>query len=194
MNLSKQVKMSIPDISIIAAVSSNGIIGVNGKIPWNIPEDMRYFKQMTSQSTVIMGRHTFESIGGALPNRNNIVVTSEDRMTIQKKYREQRLKGVFFLDNFDKAVVTGAMLGKEIFLIGGYQVYKDGFKYANKLYLTEVYSDIEVTPGDEITMFPGYNVHNWTCISSRLGNDHSEYKYKFQVFTRSKRYKTIVFK
>ena len=62
-------------ISIIAAVSKNGVIGVDNKLPWNLPEDLKRFKELTTNNVVIMGRKTYESIGKPLPNRINIVVT-----------------------------------------------------------------------------------------------------------------------
>ena len=107
--MKNKMKIKLPEISIIAAVSNDGVIGVNGKIPWDIPEDMKHFKNITSQNTVIMGRKTFESIGYPLPNRINIVVSSQASI-ISQKYRDERLKGIILVENLEKAIGIGAIL------------------------------------------------------------------------------------
>ena len=122
-NMKNKMKIKLPEISIIAAVSNDGIIGVNGKIPWDIPEDMKHFKNITSQNTVIMGRKTFESIGYPLPNRINIVVSSQASI-ISQKYRDERLKGIILVENLEKAIGIGAIFGRPIYLIGGSRIYK----------------------------------------------------------------------
>ena len=74
--MKEKLVQKIPEISIISAISNNNIIGLNGEIPWNIPEDMRYFKTLTNGNTVIMGRNTFESMGSkGLKGRRNILIT-----------------------------------------------------------------------------------------------------------------------
>ena len=69
-------------ISIIAAVSKNGVIGVDNKLPWNLPEDLKRFKELTTNNVVIMGRKTYESIGKPLPNRINIVITRNEDFSV----------------------------------------------------------------------------------------------------------------
>lgn len=128
-------------ISIIAAISRNGVIGKDGRIPWNIPEDLAYFKKVTMEKTVIMGRKTYESIGKPLSGRQNIVVSSHN---------------VFYGDNcitvksFSEALRKSS--GSEIFICGGYSLYKDALKLAQKLYLTEIDADFD---GD--TFFPYFD-------------------------------------
>ena len=119
-------------IGIIAAVSSNGAIGINGKIPWNYPEDMRHFKQMTENSIVIMGRKTFESIGRPLPKRDNIVITRSnlENYTVQT-YRS--VSQAIYMEN--KKLAENP---KNIWFIGGASIYEEGLLYADKIYLTLV--------------------------------------------------------
>ena len=119
-------------INIIAAVSKNGVIGSNGKIPWNIPEDMKFFKKMTTGNVVIMGRKTFESIGKALPERFNIVVSSS----------KESFQGAVSSKSFKQAVTLAKTYAKEnnceIFIIGGETIYRQGLEYADRLYITRV--------------------------------------------------------
>ena len=97
------------------AVSEDGCIGVNGKLPWNIPEELRLFKKLTANSTLIMGRKTFESLPKKLTNREIVVLTK------QIDYGD----GSFFVsDNIHSAVEKARTLGKPIFIAGGAEVYK----------------------------------------------------------------------
>ncbi|CAB4196561.1 FolA Dihydrofolate reductase [uncultured Caudovirales phage] len=119
-------------IGIIAAVSSNGVIGINDKIPWNYPEDMRHFKQMTENSVVIMGRKTFESIGRPLPKRDNIVITRSNLENSQvQTYRS--VSQAVYMEN--KKLSENP---KNIWFIGGASIYEEGLLYADKIYLTLV--------------------------------------------------------
>lgn len=126
-------------ISIIAAVSNNGVIGVDNKLPWDLPEDLKRFKELTTGNVVIMGRKTYESIGKPLPNRINIVIT--------------RNKDFFVPDAIVTNSLESALLkaggDKDIFIIGGGEIYKQSMGFADKLYITEVDMEVE---GD--TKFP----------------------------------------
>ena len=116
-------------INIIAAVSENNVIGINGKIPWKIPEDMENFRKLTTSQVVIMGRKTFESIGRPLADRINIVVSKN-----QKKDH-----GIFVADSLEKALEFGKTFQeREIFLCGGERIYAEGMNYADTLYITKV--------------------------------------------------------
>jgi len=122
-------------INIIAAVSRNNVIGINNTIPWKIKEDMKMFKTLTTNNTIIMGRKTFESIGKPLPNRKNIVITSS------------KINDVITYSSLKEALNN--CLNEEIFLIGGSKIYEEGMNYADKLYITLVNKSID---GD--TYFP----------------------------------------
>ena len=123
---------------IIAAIARNRVIGSKGKLPWHIPEDLARFKQLTTGHVVIMGRKTFDSIKNPLPNRTNIVITSNVINGV-KSYPSL----AFALQAFKNE--------KEVFVIGGGRVYADALKSADELRLTLV--DREVA-GD--TYFPPY--------------------------------------
>ena len=129
-------------VSLIVAKSENNIIGNKGRIPWHIPNDLKRFKELTTNNVVIMGRKTFESLPKEfrpLPNRVNIIL-SRDKNHIIDCW--------MVVDDLKKAI-RKAGSDKEIFIIGGGEIYKEGFKYADKIYLTEVDGEFE---GD--TYFP----------------------------------------
>jgi dihydrofolate reductase len=129
-------------VSIIVAKSKNNIIGDKGKIPWHIPNDLKRFKELTTNNVVIMGRKTYESLPKEykpLPHRMNIIISKD------KNYKATNC---LVFDNLKKAIRKSGT-NKEIFIIGGGEIYKEGFKYADKIYLTEVDGEFE---GD--TYFP----------------------------------------
>lgn len=148
-------------INIIAAVSKNGIIGSHGKIPWNIPEDKAYFKKITSGGIVIMGRRTFEEIGFPLPDRYNIVVSGH------KDFHGENLTTARNLENaLNIAHIYGHKNGiEEIFLCGGEKIYRQGLKFAQRIYITEINGEYE---GD--TFFPEFSTEEFR-ISKRTGTE-----------------------
>ena len=118
-------------ISLIVAKSKHNVIGDKGRIPWHIPNDLKRFKELTTGKTVIMGRKTFESLPKEykpLPNRINIVLSTD------KTYQTNCC---IVTDDLKKAL-RKAGSDKEVFIIGGEQVYKEGLRYADKIYVTEV--------------------------------------------------------
>lgn len=113
-------------IGIIAAVSSNGVIGVDGKLPFNYPEDMKHFRNTTSGSTVIMGRKTFESIGKPLPKRKNIILSKSNF----------KIDGADVVNDLKEAMDLASKDISPIWLIGGSHVYEAGMDYADTIILT----------------------------------------------------------
>ncbi len=128
-------------LSIIAAVSKNGVIGSNGSIPWRIPEDLHFFKTITIGKAVIMGRKTFESIGHPLSQRQNIVISATKRF-----YAENCIT----VQSFEEALSYS--FHQDAFVIGGYSVYKNALPYAEQIYLTEIEAFFD---GD--TFFPYFD-------------------------------------
>jgi dihydrofolate reductase len=147
-------------IGMIAAVSNNGIIGVDNKIPWNHPADMKYFRETTKESTVVFGRKTFESIGRPLPKRRNIVVSST-RVEMEGIETFRTLGQV--IDDSHKTI--GRFLPAEnsgltvhngnIWLAGGASIYQEGMYYADEIHLT-VINDIVISSPSAIR-FPFIN-------------------------------------
>lgn len=127
---------------MIAAVTTNGVIGVDGKIPFDYPEDMAHFRKTTLDSVVIMGRKTFEGIGKALPKRENIVITSQ----------ELNIPGIKTFKSIGEAINQNKH--KDIWLIGGAKIYESGMFYVDKIILT-------ITPNfefsDKAIRFPWIN-------------------------------------
>lgn len=160
-------------INIIAAVAANGVIGSDGQIPWDIPEDRKYFKKITNGSVVIMGRRTYEDIGCPLPGRFNIVISSKAMFignmlctvrTMKKALTEARR----FLDAHEDF--------NDIYICGGSQVYKTGLKYAKKLYLTELYDEY---PGD--VYFPEFDREKYRIAEC---TEHPKLRLRFCVYER----------
>lgn len=141
-------------ISIIAAVSKNGVIGVDNKLPWDLPEDLKRFKELTTGNVVIMGRKTYESIGKPLPNRINIVVTRD---------KDFFVPGVLSANSLDSALLKAGG-NKDIFIIGGGEIYKQSMGFVDKLYITEVDMEVE---GD--TTFPTIS-DQWSVIEENKFN------------------------
>lgn len=129
-------------IGIIAAVSRNGVIGVENKIPWDYPEDMKHFRKTTANSTVIMGRRTFESIGRPLPKRRNIVI-SRTKVEVEGIETFSSLESIIgfqkAMEGFNAAthIATGPQpASQDIWLIGGASIYEEGMQYADEIHLT----------------------------------------------------------
>ena len=135
-------------LSLIVAASKNGFIGKDGSLPWQISEDLKRFRKITSNSVVIMGKNTYLSIGKALPNRENIIVST----TLKSA------DGCIIVRSLDEAIGLSKenFPSKDIFLIGGYAIYKTGEAFADTLYLTKV--DIEVE-GD--VNLPSFDWESW---------------------------------
>ena len=129
-------------ISIIVAKSNNNVIGSNGSIPWNVPKDLKYFKELTEGNTVIMGRKTYESLPKdkkPLPNRINIVITRDINFTAN---------GCMVVGSLEEAILK-IDNRKDTFIIGGGEIYKQAINFVDKIYVTEINNEYE---GD--TYFP----------------------------------------
>lgn len=135
-------------ISIVVARSLNNVIGLEGQLPWDEPEDMKFFKELTKGGTVVMGRKTWESLPGKLANRDNIVVTSSP------------------IEGPDLACESLATAIKcadfaNIFVIGGAQLYKEALDIADTMYMTVVRQRINCR-GKEAVLFPDWDPNKWS--------------------------------
>jgi len=158
-------------ISIIAAVADNMVIGNKNSLPWKLPADMEYFKKNTLGKTIIMGAKTFESIGKALPNRKNIILSYD------KNYKAEMCIMVTSIEEALKKVRED----EEVMIAGGASVYKQFLPLANRLYLTFIHHDFE---GD--VYFPKFDINEWKEIK-RIDNQSDEknlYSYSFVILER----------
>jgi dihydrofolate reductase len=155
--------------TIIVAVDAQRGIGINNALPWRLPEDMAFFKQTTTGHPVVMGRKTFESIGRALPNRRNLVITRNP---------EWRHDGVETVASLDAAA---ELVGDtEVFIIGGAQIYADALGRAGRLLVTE----IARTFGCD-TFFPPIDVQTWHEVARDTHHSvQNECDYAFVTYQR----------
>ncbi len=125
--------------SIIVAMAENRVIGINNKLPWYLPNDLKYFKSVTMGKPIIMGRKTFESIGKPLPGRLNIVITRNT------EWQHSGVTVVHSLDDaFSKAEDTALIDGvDEVMIIGGDQIYQTALDSVDRIYLTKVHAEIK---------------------------------------------------
>jgi dihydrofolate reductase len=139
-------------ISLIVAVSENNVIGKDNKLPWKLSSDLKRFKYYTKGKAVIMGRKTYESIGNALPDRINIILTH------QKGFKPE--KTVVFSDLSAAFNFAGDNDLEEVFVIGGSNIYDQTIGLADRIYLTKVHTEIE--GGD--SFFPEIDMGEWDIV------------------------------
>ena len=157
------------NISIIACVGKNLELGKNNDLIWHLPNDLKYFKQVTSGKTVIMGRRTFESLPGILPKRRNIVLQLP---------HESNIDGVEIYNDIP-SILDAVKNEEEAFIIGGASIYKQFLEYANKLYLTEV---DEKCPDAQV-YFPKFDKRKYKKIIVGSDSDNG-IKYNFVIYER----------
>jgi dihydrofolate reductase len=160
-------------ISFIVAASENNVIGKDNKLPWCLPTDMRYFKNVTWGMPVIMGRKSFESLGKALKGRTNIVVTRNDKWKAEDTQAAQTV---------DQAIALAAQTdAKEIFIIGGAEIFRSAWPSADRIYLTLVHGNFD---GD--AFFPEMEQGEWNLISNRdcEPDEKNPFALSFQVWER----------
>ena len=151
-------------ITAIAAMSQNRVIGSDNEIPWYLQEDFKFFKKTTLNHHIIMGRKTFESIGKPLPKRTNIVITRNPFFIASN---------VITANSLENALAIAAENGEtEVFIIGGGTIYQQSLPMLDKIYLTEVATEVT---GD--TFFPELSLEEWQSSiilshSKDAKNDH----------------------
>jgi dihydrofolate reductase len=163
-------------LSLIAAVSENGVIGKGGKLPWDLPADLQRFRELTKDHPVIMGRKTYESIGKPLPHRSNIVITRQ----------EVNIPGCTVVHSFKEAIqASEASEANEAFIIGGAEIYRAALPFAHRIYLTRVHVNVE---GD--AFFPEVDFSQWREVSRERHEADAEHAYPFTflVYEREKRF------
>ena len=143
-------------LALIVAVSDNGVIGVDGQLPWHIPEDLKHFRKNTTGHAIIMGRKTFDSIGRPLPRRRNIVVTRNTNLKIE---------GVEVVHSLNEAISLARTEDDEPRIIGGSSLYAEAMPQITTMILTKVHQQVE---GD--TFFPAYDESSWKVTASTPGD------------------------
>ena len=154
-------------IKIIAALSTNRVIGDKGRIPWFIRGELKRFKDITMGHNVVMGRKTFESIGKVLEGRRNIIISNNKSFEADDA----------IVENSFELAISRCDKSKDIFIIGGSKIYEMALKYCDYLYLTIIHKSFS---GD--TYFPEYDASKWTLISETRNYD-LENKFSFSYLS-----------
>ena len=142
-----------PPLAIVVAMTRSGVIGQGGRLPWDLPADRRLFRQLTVGNTVIMGRLTYASLPGALPDRHNLVVSRT----------AGQLPGATVCPDFRAALTLGWRLGRPIFVIGGVRLFRQALPLADTLHVSWVAGDY---PGDR--HFPARELDDWQPVATTV--------------------------
>lgn len=173
-------------ISAIVAKSSNNVIGKNNHLPWRLPEDSKYFKRITLHHHILMGRKTFDSLGKPLPQRTSIILTRAmssvgTQTTAATGTQIMAAAAVFTVNSLEKGIEIAKQNGEnELFVIGGAQIYELAMPLLNRIYITEVHTEVE---GD--AFFPAISP-DWKEISRErhLKDEKNPFDYDFVVYER----------
>ena len=158
-------------LSIVVAMDDNRLIGKDNGLPWHLPADLAYFKKITTGNSILMGRKTYESIGRALPNRRNIVITRNS---------EALFSGCEVVDSID-AALSITKNDNEVMVIGGASLCEQLLPEVTRLYITQIEGKFN---GD--VYFPHYDQSEWLQISceSHQPDDINKFVYHFIVMER----------
>lgn len=164
-------------LAIIVAQAQNRVIGINNKLPWHLPEDLKYFKQVTMGKPIIMGRKTFDSIKRPLPGRTNIVITRD------ATYQHDGVKVVHSLADACELAESICLIDghDEAMVIGGAEIYAQALPETDRLYLTQVHADVE---GD--ACFPEYQHMDWVEVGREdfSASEINPFDYSFIVLDK----------
>ncbi len=157
-------------VYLVAAVSRNGVIGANGKLPWHLPEDLAHFKKLTLGHPIVMGRRTWESLGRPLPGRENIVVSRKPGF---------EAPGASVASSLEAAIALCA--GEAVaFVIGGAEIYAAALPLADGLVLTEIQQDYE---GE--TRFPAWDRKAWRVSQKETHTSREGVRFDFLLYERA---------
>ncbi|MCI1719943.1 MAG: dihydrofolate reductase [Bacteroidales bacterium] len=173
-------------LSLIVAVAEDGAIGMKNNLLWHISEDLKYFKATTLGSPVIMGRKTFESIGRPLPGRRNIIVSHHNfplpEVAKFKKDGTPSNTSVEIANDFEKLAHDAQNSKNEFFVIGGGSIYKEFFRFADRLYITKIFSHKDGAD----TFFPEIKMTEWNEAKKSSVLHDQENNIDFQFITYKK--------
>ncbi|MFC3885081.1 dihydrofolate reductase [Bacillus songklensis] len=161
-------------ISFLVAMDKNRVIGRDNQLPWHLPADLKFFKEITMGHPVIMGRKTHESIGRPLPGRENIIITRNEHY---------KAEGCTVLHSISAIKEIEEQRNEELFVIGGAQIFQHTFPIADRLYITWIEEEFE---GD--TYFPEFDEHDWELVSRKKGikDEKNPYDYYFLMYDRKR--------
>ncbi len=162
---------SLPNLSLIAALSENRVIGCDNKLPWHLPADLAHFKRLTMGKPIVMGRRTWESLPGLLPHRTHVIVTRDP---------SYRADGGFVVHSIEEALAFAGD-AEEIMVVGGAELYRQCLPLASRMYLTLVHTVIE---GDAV--FPTYSSEAWCerARESHAADERNPLDYSFVTLAR----------
>ena len=171
-------------LSIISAIGKNNEIGKKNALLWDLPLDMKHFRETTKGHTVIMGQRTFESLGNSpkgelgrpLPNRRNIIIT------LDKNFTREGVEIVHSPEELNDLLKNSGKPDEESFIIGGGQIYKLFIDKADKLYITHV--DVEFPDAD--TYFPNIDMAKWKKVKSEIhkADELNKYNLEFAIYIK----------
>lgn len=160
-------------LSIIVAKSKNNVIGNKNQLIWHIKDDLKRFKNLTTNHNIIMGRKTFESLGKILPNRFHIVFTRDKSYKID----DERVRIIYDIEDINQYIYDE----NENFVIGGAQIYKMLLPYCKKLYITQINKEFT---GD--VYFPEIDEKEWKIVSREKGpKDENTFEYEYITYKKS---------
>jgi dihydrofolate reductase len=158
--------------TIVVAMGEKNEIGADNQLLWHLPKDLKHFKDLTSGHPIIMGRKTYESIGKALPNRTNIVISRK------KNWFEE---GILIVGSIKEAVKFAKKIDENIFIIGGGNIYEQTMEVADKLEVTLVKAQLEAD-----TFFPKIDPKIWKLTDEVFHekDDKNQYDFSFQTYVK----------
>lgn len=158
-------------ISIVVAVAANNAIGKDNQLLWRLPNDLKHFKEITTGHTIIMGRKTYDSVGKPLPNRRNIIITRQNI----------NIEGCEVVNSLDAALALCAD-EREVFIVGGAEIYKQAMKATDCIYLTIVHQNFD---GD--TYFPEIKKDEWKETNREDHQPDEKHQFSYSFITLDKR-------
>jgi dihydrofolate reductase len=160
-------------VSLVVAASENNAIGKNSQLLWHLPNDLKFFKNITWGFPVIMGRKTFEAVNKPLPGRTNIVITTK---------KDWQAESVIAVGTIKEAIAKAAETNsKQAFIIGGGEIYKQSMDISDIIYITKVHAQLA---GD--TFFPVIDESIWQLTSNQdfVADEKHAYNYSFQIWKK----------
>ena len=159
-------------ITLVAAMARNGAIGLEGRMPWHLPAELKHFKKTTLGKPVVMGRKTWESIGRSLPGRQSIVLSRDP---------SYRAEGCLVVQSLDEALAAAGG-DDEVFVVGGAAIYALALASCNCLYVTQVHAEIEGDVDLPPDVLDGFRL---VREESHEPDEKNQYAYSFRVYERA---------